>query len=66
MKNLGLIGCNFEMILKKIFFNYPKNDFYHVYEQACNDTIKISDQDEDKEVVEYKSKYNSTTRWQTI
>ena len=58
--------CNFETVLKKIFFNYLKNDFSDVFEETCNDTLKSNELDEDTEIVEYKNKYNSTTRWQTI
>ncbi|MDD4143177.1 MAG: hypothetical protein PHN68_00945 [Prolixibacteraceae bacterium] len=66
MKNLGFLFCNFETLLKKYFFNNVKTDIYHVCEDAYNSATSNKDQSEDNDATDYKNKYNSTTRWQTI
>ncbi len=65
MKNLGLLVCNFETLLKKYFFNDLKTDICHVSEDAYI-VPGNKDQNEDKDVAEYRNSYNSATRWQTI
>ena len=65
MKNLGLLVCNFETLLKKYFFNGLKTDICHVSKDAYI-LPDSKDQNEDKDVAEYRNRYNSTTRWQTI
>ena len=66
MKNLGELFCNFETLLKKYFFNDLKTDICHVCEDTYKGTIDNKDKKEDKDVAEYRNRYNSTTRWQTI
>ena len=49
-------------ILKKKFFNSPKNDIY----QDCKEAMNTVVEDNEKEVDEYLKNYQATTRWQTV
>ena len=49
-------------LLKKIFFNKQKNDFYH----ECEEVLGNSKEKDEIEVEEYLNNYQSTTRWQTV
>ena len=65
MKSLGLLICNFEALLKKFFLNNLKTDICHVSEKTYI-IPENKDQHDDNDVAEYRNRYNSTTRWQTI
>ena len=49
-------------LLKKIFFNGEKTDFYNQCKEAVNNTSESNE----NEVEEYLKNYQSTTRWQTV
>ncbi len=51
-----------DCILKKIFFNNVKTDFYHECKREVNDHVG----ENEKEIEEYLKNYQSTTRWQTL
>lgn len=49
-------------LLKKIFFNVKKTDFYH----ECGEVVDNAAGETESEVEEYLKNYQSTTRWQTV
>lgn len=66
MKNLGVVVCNFEQVLKKYFFNMIKPALYEDCKITSDAFFENKEQDEEQYITEYKKRYNSTTRWQTI
>ena len=49
-------------LIRKIFFNDKKNDFYH----DCEEVLNVSKEKDEIEVEEYVNSYQLTTRWQTV
>jgi hypothetical protein len=60
-----MLNC-LEILIKKFFFNYVKND----KNQECKNEFKLNfsspKDSKENEVEEYLNNYKSTTRWQTI
>ncbi|MCG6187119.1 hypothetical protein [Maribellus maritimus] len=58
IKILKVVNC----LLKKIFSNKEKTDFYH----ECEEVLKSTTVENETEVEEYLKNYQATTRWQTV